>query len=197
MWLLLSTAFVYAESPPSPTPATPRVWLHGALLGGGGGNPDAGAPSALGGVAGGISARLGPDPKRSVGVVLHVGEGLASNTTRTVGTVDADVRWPAADGPYAFVGFAHHHETAIDLAIAHPVGATLATLPGIEHRTGFELGGGWDLPTPWLGIPFAERIRPVARLAVNVLPGTPGPPVYVFGELGLAVSVGHVDSAKP
>ena len=150
-------------------------------VGGGGGSGAAGsAPSAegagsvsgdtlsvLGGASGGLSVRLGPDGKRSAGIVLHVGEGYASNEGRTVGAIDADVRWPSADGPYAFLGFAHRHETTLDLVVAHPVGATLATLPGIEHRTGFEVGGGWDFPTPRAGIRLAERVLPIAQLALG------------------------------
>ena len=222
MWFLAWTAPVLlavpaaaaapaaAEPAASSTTSAPRVWLHGAVGGGGGIGAAGSAPSAegagsvsgdtlsvLGGASGGLSVRLGPDGKRSAGIVLHVGEGYASNEGRTVGAIDADVRWPSADGPYAFLGFAHRHETTLDLVVAHPVGATLATLPGIEHRTGFEVGGGWDFPTPWAGIRFAERVRPITRLAITVLPGTAGPPAYVVGELGLALSVGPVVSAKP
>ncbi len=167
----------------------PRLWLQGALAGGVG--PDA-ETSGAGGVVGGIGVALGKDPNRCLALEVRSREMYASADPRIVGGIYGDLRWPAGTGPYLLVGFAHHHETALADAKAHPAATALATWSGINHRTGFEVGAGWDLAAPYDEVEFLRRLRPTMRLAAVVLPGTDGPPVYAVAELGFSLGVGRL-----
>ena len=167
----------------------PRVWLQGALVGGVG---PAASVSGTGGAAGAIGVALGKHPDRSLALEVRSREMVASADLRVVGGVYGDLRWPAGAGPYALIGFAHHHETPMADAQDHPVATTLATWSGINHRTGFEVGAGWDLPAPYTETDLLRRLRPTFRLAAVVLPGTDGPPVYGLAELGVSVGVGRL-----
>ena len=170
------------------TPEFP-VWFGGLV------NADVGvgSPSTTGpggGVQGFVGAEIGKVPARSFALEGRVGEGVNLNYLRTVGNVDFDVRYPAGNGPFAFVGFAHHHELDIDEASTHVVGTVAATYPGITHRTGFELGVGWDAAPPFPDSSFGSRVRPTARLNVVVLPDGVTPPVYVVANVGVMLGVG-------
>lgn len=133
---------------------------------------------------------LGKAPTRSLGLEGRVGEAVYASDVRTVGNVNFDVRFPAGSGPWAFVGFAHHHELAIDQAIAHPGGAIAATYGGITHRTGFELGAGWDVAPLFPNSSFGSRVRPTVRLGVTVLPDGVPPPLYVTASAGVLLGIG-------
>ena len=145
-----------------------------------------------GGFQGFLGAVIGKVPSRSFGLEARVGESVWAGELRTIGNVDFDVRYPAGSGPFAYVGFAHRHELGIDEALTHVVGAIAATYPGITHRTGFEVGGGWDVATPFPNSAFGSRIRPTVRLAVTVLPDAVAPPVYITGNLGITLGIGKV-----
>lgn len=187
---LLVTLFSLLPPPAHAATALDRpVWL-GATVDGGAGIGSTG--SAGGGVAGLIGVALGKVPGRSFGIEARVGEAVYSDSVRTVGTIDFDVRFPAGSGPYGFAGFAHHHELGIDEAVGHPVGAIAATYSGITHRTGFELGGGWDVAPPFPNSSFGSRIRPTARIGITVLPDAVSPPVYITGTVGLLLGIGKV-----
>lgn len=152
--------------------------------------PRSGALSAAGGwsISGGM--RLGPEPRRAIGLDLRLRELVASAEPRVVSTIDFDLRWPGGPGPYLDLGFSHHHEVGLDLYQQNPVAATLATLPGIVHRTGLNVGGGWLLPSPWKELDPAHRLHPSVHLGGTWLPASAGPPVYGFVELGLAMELG-------
>lgn len=177
------------------TPEHP-VWLGGMVdFGAGVGESDSSGPG--GGFQGFIGAEVGRVPSRSFGLEGRIGEGgwggaSAGQTIplRMVGNIDVDVRYPAGSGPFAFVGFAHHHELPADDAVDHVGGAIAATYKGITHRTGFELGAGWDVAAPFPDSAFGSRIRPTARLNVVILPDGVAPPVYLVGNLGLTVGLG-------
>lgn len=181
MLLLLLQAALAADDP--------RLWLQGALVGGVG---PATSVSGTGGVVGAIGVALGKDPDRCLALEVRTREMAASAEARVVGGVYGDLRWPAGVGPYALVGFAHHHETPLDEAGEHPVATALATYAGINHRTGFELGAGWDFSAPYDAPDVLRRLRPTTRLSAVVLPGTPGPPVYVVAEIGLSLGLGRL-----
>ncbi len=182
--LLTLSALLPAHAAPGPDRP---VWL-GATVGGGMGIGTSSAPG--GGAAGLIGVALGKVPGRSVGLEGRVGESLYAGSLRTVGNVDFDVRYPAGSGPYGYVGFAHHHELGVDEALAHVGGAIAATYGGITHRTGFELGGGWDVAPIFPRSAFGSRIRPTLRLGVTVLPDGVSPPVYVTGAVGVLLGIG-------
>lgn len=163
------------------------VWL-GAMVDGGatlGASPSGGA-----GVAGLIGVSLGKAPSRSLGLEGRVGEAVYASDVRTVGNVNFDVRFPAGSGPWGFVGFAHHHELGIDEAVNHVGGAIAATYKGITHRTGFEVGGGWDIAPPFPNSAFGSRIRPTVRVGVTVLPDGVAPPVYLTASAGVLLGLG-------
>lgn len=163
------------------------VWL-GAVVDGGASLGS--SPSGGGGAAGLLGVSLGKVPSRSLGLEGRVGEAVYASDVRTVGNVNFDVRFPAGSGPWGFVGFAHHHELGIDEAITHVGGAIAATYKGITHRTGFEVGGGWDVAPLFPNSSFGSRIRPTVRLGVTVLPDSVSPPVYLTASAGVLLGIG-------
>lgn len=179
------------EAVPPADAATPEypVWF-GAMADVGTGVGDVTASGPGGGFQGFIGAEIGRVPARSFGLEGRVGEGVWTGDLRTVGNIDFDLRYPAGSGPFAYVGFAHHHELPVDDAIAHVGGAIAATYPGITHRTGFEIGAGWDVAAPFPNSAFGSRVRPTVRMAVAVLPDGVSPPVYITGDLGVTLGIG-------
>jgi len=163
------------------------VWL-GAIVDGGA--TVSASPSGGAGVAGLIGVSLGKVPSRSLGLEGRVGEAVYASDVRTVGNVNFDVRFPAGSGPWGFVGFAHHHELGIDEAASHVGGAIAATYKGITHRTGFEVGGGWDVAPIFPNSAFGSRIRPTVRVGVTVLPDGVSPPVYLTASAGVLLGLG-------
>lgn len=159
----------------------PRAWVGVGVIAG------AGSDGGLGGVAASGGVRLADNPMIPA-AELHVREGVAGGEPRSVTDLGFDARWPAQPGPHLVLGFAHDHETDLDTALAHPVENALAILPGITHRTGLELGGGWEIPTRWEG--FAERLRPTLRATAIWFPASDGPPVYGVVELGASLLAG-------
>lgn len=169
-------------------PAVDRpVWLGATATGGASLGSES---SGGGGFAGLIGVSLGKAPARSFGLEARVGEAVYAADLRTVGTVDFDVRFPAGSGPFAFVGFAHNHELAIEESLEHIGGAVTATYTGITHRTGFELGGGWDVAPLFPDSKFGSRVRPSVRLGLTVLPDSVSPPIYLTATAGVLVGIG-------
>lgn len=139
-----------------------------------------------GGGFGALGVALGPHPERSLGVEVHAREMLLSEEPMGVGVVTVDLRYPAGTGLYALAGFAHHHEQRWAAMLDDVVGTAAATSESIQHRSGVELGAGWE-SRPWTRHPasFGKRFRTVAQLTAVVLPGTPGPAAYAVVEIGI------------
>lgn len=169
--------------------AATRVALAGGVAGAVGLSDPA---SGAGGVSGGLSVALAPDPSRGLVLEAHAREMLASEPGRTVGGIYVDARWPAAEGPFLYGGFAHHHETDLALAAEHPVQNFAGILHGIHHRSGFLVGVGWELAPPYTETTFLARIRPVFRVDAEVLPGSVGPPAYLMAGFSLHLGVGKM-----
>ncbi len=186
--MFLLCTLVALASLPSAHAAPPEypVWL--------GGFADVGASTSPG-VGGGFGAlagvMIGKGDNHNLALEGRVGEGLYASDVRTVGNIDFDVRYPGDSGPFVYLGFAHHHELSLDEALTHPVGAIAATYSGITHRTGFELGAGWDMATPFPKSSFGARIRPTVRVNAVVLPDGVSPSVYVVGNIGILLGVGR------
>lgn len=152
------------------------VWLAGSLqttVGSGG--------SAGGGVMGSVGARVG-----QVGLEAGAGELYASREPRTVGVVDVRLRYPSRRGVYGFVGFTHHHETPLEIAIDNPLSTVFGVEDGIIHRSGFAVGGGWS----FADLPFLPRIYPEATVKLSYVPDHGGPMVYGFASFGFSVGLG-------
>jgi hypothetical protein len=146
------------------------------------------APGSLGGFVHGTAVFW---PKTMpVGLDLSGREGVATNDTRTVGTVEVMARWMPRGPLYLKGGFAHHHETPIALAQENPVMVTLGSAPGIRHRTGLGASVGVDLNIPERTLD--DRLGIAFELSVSVLPDANGPPVYVFLEQAWTLDVGKL-----
>jgi len=164
----------------------PRVWLGLAYFGGVGTGPDVGGG---GGGRAEVGVALGRNPERSLGILAFAREGVATPEFRTLGTVNVLLRFPAGHGLFVVGGFAHHHETEFADFLADPGTTALATNPAIHHRTGFEVGAGYDLGNQWPDNGIASRIRLFASASAVVLPNSVGPPVYVMADLGFRFGV--------
>lgn len=173
-------------------PWAPPVWF---IAGVGAEVGLADAPGGGGGVNGGVGVSLAPSARDAVGLEARLREGWVSGETRQIGGIGFIVRYPSRPGPYGFVGFAHHHESAIADALARPVATALGIDDAITHRTGFEVGAGWDFPSPQPDDPVLARVLPRAALTAVVLPDRGGPPVYVLLEGGFRVGVGRLPNA--
>lgn len=154
----------------------------------------AGAPATaplVGGVSGGLVIRLGPGP---LALELTGREVLSGQPARGVGSIGADLRWPAGPGPHVLAGFAHHHEAPLELALEAPLANVLGIQKGITHRTGFEVGAGWDGGPVYRESSLLERLRPTVQGHLIVLPATGDPVVYGVVSGGLTVALGPVSS---
>lgn len=151
--------------------------------------------SGAGGVSGGASVALAPDPSRGLVLEAHAREMIASGPGRTVGGIYVNVRWPAGAGPFLYGGFAHHHETGLEIVAHHPVETVGGFHSGIDHRSGFLVGAGWELPAPYTDPAFLARLRPVFRVDAEVLPGSVGPLAYLMAGISIHLAVGRMDSA--
>lgn len=172
-----------------------RTHVEAGAFGGAGAGAGSGA-SAVGGFMAGVNVWIGPQDKNGIALDFQAREGLASDDLRTMGGLYASARWPGRPGPFLSLGFAHHHETSWELAKTDMVGNTIATLPGINHRSGFEVGAGWDPQGPWPTDGMWGHLHPHFQLSAVALPGTDGPPVYVMLEIGGAFGLGKVTKAE-
>lgn len=121
-------------------------------------------------------------------------ESLASADPRLVGGLFFGLRWRPPPPVYLRLGFAHHHETPLDVVRDQPVGAVFGTARGIVHRSGLELGAGldFDLPGgPWLPQALADRVGLCVDLSSTWLPATAGPPVYLGVDVAWRVALGR------
>lgn len=175
--MLYLLAFSLAHAAPDP-----RLWIGAGLAGGAGLHA---TPGGGGGAGVSIGVGLGPDVRRSVGLVAKVRELWMAEAVRNIGDIGLVARYPASGGPYVALGFAHQHEALLADYLAHPVAVTAGVHEAITHRTGVEVGVGWDLAAPYAGIPFVQRFSPTFGLTALVYPDGGGAPLYVLGEVGL------------
>lgn len=173
-----------------------RVWLDGGVLAAGGfGNVPAaeGAP----GITGGVGVALGADPSRSVGLLLQEREFVTNLDERHVSSIGVLVRWPADDGPFLLAGGAHHHELPWSTWLADPGGAIAAVRPDITHRTGFEVGGGWDFAPSAPESREARRWRPSLQVSAAMLLDTDGALVYAMARFSMRLGLLEVPPPAP
>jgi hypothetical protein len=171
-----------------------RVWLDGGLLAAGGfGTVDGveGAP----GLSGGVGVAFGANPSRSAGLLLQVREFVTNLDERHVSSIGVLVRWPADDGPYLLGGGAHHHELPWTTWLSDPGGSIAAVRPDITHRTGFELGAGWDFAPFAPESREARRWRPTVQVSAAVLPDTDGALVYAMARFSMRLGLLEVKPA--
>jgi hypothetical protein len=167
-----------------------RVTLVGGVAGLGS------APS----VGGGVDGRVWLAGQRAA---LEVGmrEQYATGEDRMVGAIFAGARVSVGEGPFAWrLGFAHNHETPIDVVLEEPVQSTLGTAEGIVHRSGAEVGLAWSravTPALLAGSELGERLGVNADLGVAGFPDKGGPQVYAYGGVHLTVGLGPAQSAAP
>jgi hypothetical protein len=168
-------------------PGAYLIRLHGAA-GGLVGGPQGvtGAPS----VGGHLSGRLTVHGTRAA-FEAAAREGLLTEDARSAGALFFGARLTPSDRAYWRVGFAHDHETPVDVFRAEPVGAILGSAEGIRHRSGLELGGGLSLPIDYQGTAIADRFALHVDLAVAWLTDDQGPPLYAYLEIGGNLGVGQ------
>ncbi len=158
-------------------------------LGGGG------APGTAGGYA--VTRWLLTAGRSGFSGEAGIREGLFSGELRTVGSIAFGVRWTHKAGPYARVMFAHHHETPLAVYREDPVGGFVGSADGINHRSGLEVGLGYDWTIPADG--FWRRLGIMVDVSVPILPQTHAqhgvshdPLAYAFGEVGLRLDIGKM-----
>jgi hypothetical protein len=171
----------------------PNVWVEAGLDGASG---LAETPGVGGGFDGGVGVSLSWSARNALGLVVRVREDWVTEEVRQISGVDVTFRWPSRSGPYGFLGLAHHHESLIADAIAHPITTMLGADPTIDHRTGLTAGFGWDFPSPQGRDPVLGRVLPRVMLSAIVLPTGTGPPVYAVAEVGFRVGVGKLPEGQ-
>ena len=138
-----------------------------------------------GGSGAGVAGRVIYNPSPRLGVEVGTREAVVVPNDRVTGTILVLGRYKF--GPaYLAAGFAHSHETPLELAKAQPVAATFGGLEGIEHRSGFEVGAGFDAPLSMIG----DRWGVTGALTMTAFPDAVGTPLYANAELGLSFDVG-------
>ncbi len=156
-----------------------------ALVAEAGGGVGVGADTSGGGLVGGrVVLQF-----RKIGVDLAAREGLFGNDLRTTGEIFAGVRRGIGEEETIIwrLGFAHCHETPIDVFNAAPVGSITGVAEGIDHRSGGQAALSWWSPEiPLVG----RRISLGLDLAVSGYPDPLGPPVYVVLTNTVALGLG-------
>lgn len=89
------------------------------------------------------------------------------------------------------MGGVHNHELPWSTWLEDPGGSIAATRPDITHRTGVELGGGWDFAPAAPDSSVARTFRPTVQASVAFLPGTEG--ALVYGLLRVSMRLGLVE----
>ncbi len=145
---------------------TPEV-MAGISLGGG-----AGLGPGSGGGSGGVAATWFPIGR--LGINAGVREGVWASPTRTLGEIDAGIRYRASPAIDVIAGFVHYHETPWADFLGDPIGATAGVASGIDHRSGGQLGLSWGT-----GLFDSPNLRGVLRVdgTATVLAGV-GPLAY-------------------
>ncbi len=179
MLTLAFTAFALAAPPPDLGQEPDRVMSLGLSL-----SPLIGTDVSGGGLGQAtIQVHLPPVTLEILGA-----EGAMSGPTRTVGFIAVGLRKHIAYGTWARVLFAHHHETLWADFIDHP-GASLAGVDSqITHRSGVDVGFGWERPIG--GKLVGDRLVVDLGAFVRVFPGKVDPPVYVGLQIGVSGRVG-------
>ncbi len=180
MLLLLSALAALAG------PVDYRIYGVGGLGGGvGTGSPyGAGGPSAAGYVVGRLCLQ-----RERAAFELGAREGLASEDSRSWGGLFAGARVGLGEQAHVRVGFAHHHEVELSLAMESPLQAALGSLPGIRHRSGAELGLGLLLPLEERML--EDRLGVGIDLGVVVFPDQLGPRGYALLDVSGSVGFGQ------
>ena len=179
--------------------------LHGGLSGLAGPNPEAASGYHAGDAAepfvadgpslgGGVLGRVTVHGERFA-FDTSAREILSQEDTRLVGALFIGARYTPPSPLHLRLGFAHNHETPIDVFRAAPVASVFGTAEGIRHRSGIEVGVGAStgVGEAWsfLG-PLHERLGFEADLGVAWIPDHQGPHTYVY--LDLTGSFGVVDN---
>lgn len=123
----------------------------------------------------------------------HAREVLSAEDTRLVGALFIGARYTPPSPLHVRLGFAHNHETPIDVFKAEPVSSVLGTADGIRHRSGLELGVGAStgLSERWSFLGgLQERLGVEADLGFAWLPDHNGPHSYVYLDLTGSLGVG-------
>jgi hypothetical protein len=181
LFTLLSAAWAAPVDVATPVEDA-RVWV-GAAVGGGLGADD--TPEGGGGAALEVGVRLGREPRRALALVAYVREALMSAPVRNIGNLGVVVQYPTGTGPHVHLGFSHSHESQIEDYLAHPVAVTAGVHASLTHRTGFEVGAGWDFAPPFPKNRYTAGLRPTGALNVLVFPDHGGPHAYVLAEVGV------------
>ena len=119
---------------------------------------------------------------------IGIREGYLAGADRMVGSITIGARYSLAKGPYFRAAFLHHHETPFELAKRFPVATTMGTLSGISHRSGGELGVGFEVPL--VAHALQGRMGLNFDVAVGAFPDRGGSAVYVFLQQGFTFDVG-------
>lgn len=160
-----------------------------------GGAAPALADGASGG--GGVGLHIVLRPRSLWSLDIGGREGVWSNDTRTLGCVLVGARFDPEGALFLRAGFAHHHETPIDLALDHPVDAALGSLEGIRHRSGLDVAVGADVSLAGVLPEGFDGLGVVAELSGALFPDDNGPRGYVFFDLGISLDVGRRSPAAP
>jgi hypothetical protein len=193
LWILLPVA----------SAASHVVRLHGGLSGLAGPNP--GAQSGYHGTSsaepftadgpsfgGGLLGRVTVHGERFA-FDTQAREILSVQDTRLVGALFIGGRYTPESPLHLRLGFAHNHETPIDVFLDTPGAAVFGTADGIRHRSGVELGVGAStgLSEQWgfLGA-LRERMGFEADLSLAWLPDHKGPHTYVYLDLTGSIGLG-------
>jgi hypothetical protein len=180
--MLLMLAMVAAAA----SPEDPRVWVGAGLAGGVGA---ASVPGGGGGAAVYAGVSLAKDPRHGLGLFAKVREGVFSGDLREIGNIGGGLRYPAGVGPWVAVGFAHNHEALVSEFLQEPVQVTAGISSLLTHRTGAELGLGWDFAPPFPDSRFGHRFSVTTDVAATWFPDKGGPPVYALAEVGVRIGL--------
>ena len=153
----------------------------------------------VGGIAGTYAAPDGGTGLANGYLLVHfdrftfqagAGEGWGGPPSRHIGHVFVGGR-VYSERSYLRVGFLHHHETAQDLFLEDWAKVLTGGSEGIDHRSGVELGVGFDYQ--WRDLDdnaFFRRWQTDLDLSVGWLPLSKGPPLYVGLEISQGIHVG-------
>lgn len=163
------------------------IRLHGAA-GGLVGGPQGvtGEPSA----GGFLSGRITVHGQRAA-FEAAAREGLLTEDLRSSGALFFGARLTPGDRGYWRVGFAHNHETPVDVFSEDPLGSILGSAEGIRHRSGLEVGGGVSLPMQLELLSLGDRLALHVDGGLSWLVDDGGPPLYAYVELGGHIGVGQ------